>query len=1326
MLQGAARTGRGLWISLGMVLLACGERSQSTASPPALQADAAAASADGGTSSDGSHSDAGLRDGGSSCSIAAEAAKSVVTQYCYSCHGWNGSSSGGLDNVLDVPALVASGRVNLENVDDSRILVRASSGTMPPPGIVPRPNEDDIAALRTWILCGAQEFDVGRAHLDDDLVFDVIRSDLGTMSPDQRRSTRYLSLVHLYNDGASAEDLAGYQEAVNKVLASLSWDPHVSRVEPIGVGGTGGLLLKVDIADLDWDIRPTSGLPRQMDGWEQVLRFYPYGVTLPGDLVAETSSRLPLVHADWFVNAAARPPLYHELLEIPEQLDEFLRLFSVDIRGNVIGGNVMRAGFNGSGVSQYNRLIERHEVQAGWEGACWTSYDFRSNIGQANLFEHPTNHIGEQTRHFEFAGGETICNLPNGAQAYLLSDASGRRIDKGPTSIVQDDRDPQLDPEQAVVNGVSCMRCHDQGIIQKGDQIRMVVDAAPQKYSPEEVDYVRAVHPSTGIENLQRSDAERFLDAMLEVGVNLERGVEPVAALAYANGRDVSRSRAAAELGLTEEDFVALAEQIDGFPPALGPFRSGAAVPRDVWSAEVSDFICRAGLGPCDPDGCGQSAVPCLMGEICVKSGSLVGGCRTPTCGDEVVDEDEGCDDGNAIHEDGCSPTCVSEVCGDGVVQPGLGEQCDPPSGAGGIAGCDAECKLQTCGDGAAQEAEQCDDGNAIPGDGCSDVCMLEYCGDGIAQTSLGEACDDRNRVTDDGCEPDCRFSYPVLSAGHWFTCGLSESGEAHCWGDNSKAQAMAPAGIFSEISAGARHACAVESQGVVCWGDDTAYDGTFVGQTQAPDRSLRGIAAGWEHTCGLERDGKVTCWGRGTEGELDAPSGAFAQVCSGAYHSCALSNEGTVRCWGSNVEGDVFAGQASPPGGLPLLQQISCGAAHTCALSVEGDVRCWGRLEGTPFGSNNLDPGTQHRRVTSGDQGLCVERSDGPQVCFGSFEGGLAAERGIALRSHSCGLSADNQVVCSESSVQAPIPLLGLPLPITSPRRVSAITEESTGLALGLSRCSRTSSDGFFCFDQSMDVVTISSVGQSLVFPGAMGLSEGDGALYYLDFRWFPVAFGFVPVDLEVPGDYFSNISSGFTDVCGATWGNGVICWGGGTVEQLTPSSNSLADVRVGTNFACGGAPATLDGDTSLRDFVCWGSEAPVGSEVEGQVGVRPSVIATSFDVGAKHACAMVSESELTCWGDNAVGQSLVPPGYLSGPSLAGNYSCAVRHETLGDHFGLGGDAMCWGDTPAPVPAALEGRVTEVFALPTNTCARLVSGDVVCWGRHDVVFASL
>jgi uncharacterized repeat protein (TIGR03806 family) len=132
---------------------------------------------------------------------------------------------------------------------------------------------------------------------------------------------------------------------------------------------------------------------------------------------------------------------------------------------------------------------------------------------------------------------------------------------------------------------------------------------------------------------------------------------------------------------------------------------------------------------------------------------------RAPVCGDGYQTVPEQCEDGNTADGDGCSRACVLEGCGDGVVNDAPNEDCEPP----GTATCTSECRTRpvTCGDGFVAPTEGCDDGNTLNGDGCSSQCTVEVppaCGDG--QVDLDEECDDGNLLAGDGCGPGCSLEF--------------------------------------------------------------------------------------------------------------------------------------------------------------------------------------------------------------------------------------------------------------------------------------------------------------------------------------------------------------------------------------------------------------------------------------------------------------------------------------------------------------------------------------------------------------------------------------
>jgi cysteine-rich repeat protein len=78
-------------------------------------------------------------------------------------------------------------------------------------------------------------------------------------------------------------------------------------------------------------------------------------------------------------------------------------------------------------------------------------------------------------------------------------------------------------------------------------------------------------------------------------------------------------------------------------------------------------------------------------------------------------------------------------------------------AGAGLIASAHA-----ACGDGVVDPGEQCDDGNALDGDGCDGNCTLTACGNGVVTS--GEECDDGNAHGCDGCDPGCQEEPSGLS----------------------------------------------------------------------------------------------------------------------------------------------------------------------------------------------------------------------------------------------------------------------------------------------------------------------------------------------------------------------------------------------------------------------------------------------------------------------------------------------------------------------------------------------------------------------------------
>ena len=516
-------------------------------------------------------------------------ANDVLKTHCSRCHGGGEAGEGGFDFVLDRDKLVSSGYVLPRTPNQSPLYERlvSTDAPMPPEGEQPRPDVADVAAVRDWIRAGAEPF-VQQPRLpfvSREQQYEAIASDLDGVRPRERPYMRYFSTTHLGNAGYSPVELQSYRQALAKLLNSLSWNRSLAGLRQLKTCPT---VYRVDLRDLKWT----------NEQWDQVVAAYPYAVDVATrhsvQTKAETETDVPVVRADWFIATASRPPLYHDLLQLPGSDRDLESMLQVNVRKNVEDGRVDRAGFARSGVSQSNRLIERHESIF---GAYWKSYDFAAEGDRKSLFEFPLG-PGDSVDNFQHDGGEIIFRLPNGLLGFMLVDALGRRIDKGPAAIVSDPRQP----DRAVVNGVSCMSCHYGGFIPKQDEIRAHVIANKRAFR--KFAEILELYPERAeMDELLAGDAQEYQQilASREIGITSpSRTSEPIQLASSRYLGEVDLQLAAAELGLQAD---ALQARLDAVGDAallrrIGPLRTpGGVVPRELFAEDFLGLITHLGLG---------------------------------------------------------------------------------------------------------------------------------------------------------------------------------------------------------------------------------------------------------------------------------------------------------------------------------------------------------------------------------------------------------------------------------------------------------------------------------------------------------------------------------------------------------------------------------------------------------------------------------------------------------------------------------------------------------------------------------------------------------
>lgn len=247
---------------------------------------------------------------------------------------------------------------------------------------------------------------------------------------------------------------------------------------------------------------------------------------------------------------------------------------------------------------------------------------------------------------------------------------------------------------------------------------------------------------------------------------------------------------------------------------------------------------------------------------------------------------------------------------------------------------------------------------------------------------------------------------FTALTSSFGFSCGLTQSGDAYCWGKN-----WIYPGSFGLLGTGARVG--------LCNPDDSndhVYDCSAVPVRVASDAAFTALDAGFfDHVCALSIDGGAYCWGQNAGGQLgdgtttnrSSPATVsttlrFTRITAGGSHSCGLTQEGSAYCWGDNRVGQLGDGTLNPAAtpvavaGGHTFVDINAGVGHTCAVSVAGAVFCWGQDQfvsrewaDPAVGSTTpvavpLPGGVSVKSVDAGWSTTCAVATSGAAYCWG------------------------------------------------------------------------------------------------------------------------------------------------------------------------------------------------------------------------------------------------------------------------------------------------------------------------------------------------------
>jgi alpha-tubulin suppressor-like RCC1 family protein len=562
---------------------------------------------------------------------------------------------------------------------------------------------------------------------------------------------------------------------------------------------------------------------------------------------------------------------------------------------------------------------------------------------------------------------------------------------------------------------------------------------------------------------------------------------------------------------------------------------------------------------------------------------------------------------------------------------------------------------------------------------------------------------------------------------------GTSPGGAVWCWGEGSAGQLgngsynassipqqVSGIGVGTTppavaIASGANHACAVLVNGTVqCWGDNNQGQlGVAVGpRSNTPveafynthDEYAVAVAAGAEHTCVIQAGGYVGCWGGNYYGQVGVGtsggahityanaqsvtlSGYAVAIAAGRLHTCALVVEASstaVQCWGDNLKGQLGNGTTTPASspvtvfGLSGVRSISAGGDHTCALLANGAVECWG---------DNGDGETGNG--TSGQAG-------------------------------------SNNPVGSALYTTAPAAVSGLSC-ATSAQCARAITSGY------FHNCAVLGSGATECWGAGEH----SQIGNNQVVEQNTPAATNLGAL---------VSIG-------------AQMTQGGFSACTLLASGGAECWGDGANYQLddgTPGDHTTPTYVQGLPYS-GNTSNTPAISMCQGDFFtcallvngqvdCWGdnSYGQTGNGVVGGLAVSMpnpvTMLGTALQItcGGYHACALIDDGTLRCWGRNTYGelgdgsttttgtpQTVSSLGWATQVAAGGYHTCAIS----------GGSAYCWGynawgqlgnsaypsgsSTPVAV-SSLGGNLRSLGIGYGHSCALSGNGTASCWGLNN------
>lgn len=313
---------------------------------------------------------------------------------------------------------------------------------------------------------------------------------------------------------------------------------------------------------------------------------------------------------------------------------------------------------------------------------------------------------------------------------------------------------------------------------------------------------------------------------------------------------------------------------------------------------------------------------------------------------------------------------------------------------------------------------------------------------------------------------------YISISAGSSHTCGIDTSqsaGTLKCWGSNfygqigdgsqtdrAFPQAVNAATVYSQVSVGADHTCAITWGNVLqCWGRNNFGQLGIGNTTDTPSpftvdagTNYTRVAVGGNTSCAIASGGQLKCWGYNGYGSIgdnttvnrlvptDVNVGTiYKSVSTSGNTTCAITSTDTLKCWGNNQYGQIGDGSTvnkmTPVviDGSETYQKISVGlisSFFTCGLTTAGKIKCWGENQYGQLGDGTtathslptaINAAKNYTDISTGYVHTCaVEAVTAQLTCWGKNEYGQLGDYTTTM--HTSAVIGDNSKSYSSISL--------------------------------------------------------------------------------------------------------------------------------------------------------------------------------------------------------------------------------------------------------------------------------------------------------------------